>query len=61
MIIHYLICHFLVYVIHGHKNILFQVDLTLSVLSSAGKAAPGFGIGALEELDAEDEDVYATG
>ncbi|RDY05564.1 G patch domain-containing protein TGH [Mucuna pruriens] len=27
----------------------------------AGKAAPGFGIGALEELDAEDEDVYATG
>ncbi|KAG5027876.1 hypothetical protein JHK87_011390 [Glycine soja] len=26
-----------------------------------GKAAPGFGIGALEELDAEDEDVYATG
>ncbi|KAJ1394714.1 G patch domain-containing protein, N-terminal [Sesbania bispinosa] len=29
--------------------------------SSAGKDAPGFGIGALEELDAEDEDVYATG
>ncbi|CAJ1944308.1 unnamed protein product [Sphenostylis stenocarpa] len=27
----------------------------------SGKAAPGFGIGALEELDAEDEDVYATG
>ncbi|XP_027329720.1 G patch domain-containing protein TGH isoform X2 [Abrus precatorius] len=25
-----------------------------------GKAAPGFGIGALEELDAEDEDVYAN-
>lgn len=23
--------------------------------------APGFGIGALEELDAEDEDVYASG
>ncbi|KAL2338275.1 hypothetical protein Fmac_012721 [Flemingia macrophylla] len=27
----------------------------------SGKAAPGFGIGALEEHDAEDEDVYATG
>lgn len=27
----------------------------------SGKAAPGFGIGALEELDVEDEDVYATG
>ncbi|CAN1265435.1 G patch domain-containing protein TGH, partial [Linum perenne] len=26
--------------------------------SSAGKAAPGFGIGALEEYDVEDEDVY---
>lgn len=29
--------------------------------SSAGKVAPGFGIGALEELDTEDEDVYASG
>ncbi|KAF8389834.1 hypothetical protein HHK36_024353 [Tetracentron sinense] len=27
----------------------------------SGKAAPGFGIGALEELDAEDEDIYASG
>ncbi|KAE9602246.1 hypothetical protein Lal_00050213 [Lupinus albus] len=27
----------------------------------SGKSAPGFGIGALEELDVEDEDVYATG
>ncbi|RXH96500.1 hypothetical protein DVH24_009004 [Malus domestica] len=26
-----------------------------------GKVAPGFGIGALEELDAEDEDVYNSG
>ncbi|XAR63873.1 hypothetical protein NMG60_11024010 [Bertholletia excelsa] len=26
-----------------------------------GRVAPGFGIGALEELDAEDEDVYASG
>lgn len=29
--------------------------------SSAGRVAPGFGIGALEELDVEDEDVYAPG
>ncbi|PIA39560.1 hypothetical protein AQUCO_02600186v1 [Aquilegia coerulea] len=29
--------------------------------SKSGKMAPGFGIGALEELDAEDEDVYASG
>lgn len=29
--------------------------------SSARKVAPGFGIGALEELDVEDEDVYASG
>lgn len=27
----------------------------------SGKLAPGFGIGALEEFDAEDEDVYASG
>ncbi|KAG2667261.1 hypothetical protein I3760_15G105100 [Carya illinoinensis] len=27
----------------------------------SGNVAPGFGIGALEELDAEDEDVYASG
>ncbi|KAH6769549.1 SWAP domain-containing protein [Perilla frutescens var. hirtella] len=26
-----------------------------------GKIAPGFGIGALEDLDAEDEDIYDTG
>ncbi|PON62061.1 G-patch domain containing protein [Parasponia andersonii] len=26
----------------------------------SGKVAPGFGIGALEELDAEDEDVFAS-
>lgn len=30
-------------------------------MSSAGKLAPGFGIGALEELDVEDEDIYASG
>ncbi|KAM0944272.1 putative G patch domain-containing protein [Dioscorea sansibarensis] len=29
--------------------------------SDSGKYAPGFGIGALEELDVEDEDIYASG
>ncbi|KAL9262154.1 G patch domain-containing protein [Drosera capensis] len=29
--------------------------------SKSGKVAPGFGIGALEEADIEDEDVYASG
>ncbi|KAK1268044.1 hypothetical protein QJS04_geneDACA004984 [Acorus gramineus] len=29
--------------------------------SNSGKIAPGFGIGALEELDVEDEDIYASG
>ncbi|PPD97767.1 hypothetical protein GOBAR_DD05228 [Gossypium barbadense] len=31
------------------------------VSTPAGKAAPGFGIGALEEYDAEDEDIYGAG
>lgn len=31
------------------------------MISLARNVAPGFGIGALEELDAEDEDVYASG
>ncbi|KAL2470149.1 G patch domain-containing protein TGH [Abeliophyllum distichum] len=30
-------------------------------LSIKGKVAPGFGIGALEDLDAEDEDIYTSG
>ncbi|XP_068639091.1 G patch domain-containing protein TGH isoform X2 [Aristolochia californica] len=29
--------------------------------SNSGKIAPGFGIGALEELDIEDDDIYASG
>ncbi|XP_020693637.1 G patch domain-containing protein TGH [Dendrobium catenatum] len=28
---------------------------------NSGKYAPGFGIGALEDLDVEDEDIYASG
>ncbi|XP_072984098.1 G patch domain-containing protein TGH homolog isoform X2 [Typha latifolia] len=31
------------------------------LMSNSGKYAPGFGIGALEELDIEDEDIYASG
>ncbi|CAL5198514.1 unnamed protein product [Lathyrus oleraceus] len=43
----------------GHSNNFSKRDSLFGFKS--GKAAPGFGIGALEELDAEDEDVYATG
>lgn len=38
----------------------YSLQDNLSGLKS-GKVAPGFGIGALEELDDEDEDVYASG
>lgn len=31
------------------------------VTAKSGRLAPGFGIGALEELDVEDEDVYSAG
>ena len=34
-------------------------SLLIWLEQSAGKIGPGFGIGALEELDVEDEDVYA--
>lgn len=42
---------------------VFLFNFTTCVYSnlSARNVAPGFGIGALEELDAEDEDVYASG
>ncbi|EPS72499.1 hypothetical protein M569_02259, partial [Genlisea aurea] len=33
---------------------------SLSVKGVSGKVGPGFGIGALEELDVEDEDVYTS-
>lgn len=43
----------------GTKN---DVSARGKVLASnSGKYAPGFGIGALEELDVEDEDIYASG
>lgn len=42
---------------HG-KDFSVKNDL---FASKSGKVAPGFGIGALEELDVEDEDVYAPG
>ncbi|KAF8005787.1 hypothetical protein BT93_K0157 [Corymbia citriodora subsp. variegata] len=35
--------------------------VTKDNFSKSRNIAPGFGIGALEELDAEDEDVYASG
>ncbi|KAJ1392320.1 SWAP/Surp [Sesbania bispinosa] len=43
----------------GHGKNFSKSDSLFGFKS--GKDAPGFGIGALEELDAEDEDVYATG
>ncbi|XP_045832491.1 G patch domain-containing protein TGH isoform X1 [Trifolium pratense] len=43
----------------GHSKNFSTRDSLFGLKS--GKAAPGFGIGALEELGAEDEDVYATG
>ncbi|WJX90160.1 hypothetical protein P8452_72087 [Trifolium repens] len=43
----------------GHSKNVSTRDSLFGLKS--GKIAPGFGIGALEELDAEDEDVYATG
>ncbi|PSS08301.1 G patch domain-containing protein [Actinidia chinensis var. chinensis] len=43
----------------GHRKGFSMKDNLLAFRS--GRTAPGFGIGALEELDAEDEDVYASG
>ncbi|XVF49810.1 hypothetical protein PTKIN_Ptkin04bG0045700 [Pterospermum kingtungense] len=44
---------------HGYRNAISMKDSLFG--SKSGKAAPGFGIGALEEFDAEDEDIYSTG
>ncbi|KAL6909762.1 hypothetical protein ACP4OV_001421 [Aristida adscensionis] len=48
---------------HKRSDISTRGGLLISnfVQSSAGHYAPGFGIGALEELDVEDEDIYASG
>ncbi|KAK1407403.1 hypothetical protein QVD17_39019 [Tagetes erecta] len=43
----------------GHKRVIPKKDGLFSF--KPRNVAPGFGIGALEELDAEDEDVYASG
>lgn len=43
---------------HGHAKALSIKDSLFGLKS--GKLAPGFGIGALEEYDAEDEDLYGT-
>ncbi|KAL5748960.1 hypothetical protein ACOSQ2_026257 [Xanthoceras sorbifolium] len=42
----------------GYRKALSMKDSLFGFKS--GKVAPGFGIGALEEYDAEDEDVYVT-
>ncbi|KAK6276040.1 hypothetical protein POUND7_005749 [Theobroma cacao] len=47
---------------HGYRKAISIKDSPFgSKYLPAGKAAPGFGIGALEEFDAEDEDIYAAG
>lgn len=44
------------------KNLQKPLSLGDSLFSlKSGRVAPGFGIGALEDLDVEDEDVYAPG
>lgn len=40
---------------------LFYFGLKTFTQSSAGKYGTGFGIGALEEHDIDDEDIYASG
>lgn len=56
---HYLIGSVLLYgLLNFNMRMIIQL---IGWYSSAGKVAPGFGIGALEEYDAEDEDVFATG
>ncbi|XWS37204.1 hypothetical protein CRYUN_Cryun19dG0023000 [Craigia yunnanensis] len=44
---------------HGYRKAISIKDSLFG--SKSGKAAPGFGIGALEEFDDEDEDIYAAG
>ncbi|XP_050377487.1 G patch domain-containing protein TGH [Argentina anserina] len=43
----------------GNKSALLLNNNLFGLKS--GKSAPGFGIGALEDFDAEDEDVYGSG
>lgn len=50
--------------LHGTKESRHRKPLSMkeSLFGlKSGRVAPGFGIGALEELDIEDEDVYASG
>lgn len=42
----------------GKSNVSVKGNL---LTSNSGRYAPGFGIGALEDLDIEDEDIYASG
>ncbi|XP_066370151.1 G patch domain-containing protein TGH homolog [Miscanthus floridulus] len=43
---------------HKRNDVSMRGNL---LISNSGHYAPGFGIGALEELDVEDEDIYASG
>nr|XP_019710120.1 G patch domain-containing protein TGH homolog isoform X2 [Elaeis guineensis] len=47
-----------------NKDRHYKSDVSMKgnlLASNSGNYAPGFGIGALEELDIEDEDIYASG
>lgn len=54
-------CLLIYYLTRFLELFVLKLIQLITFKSSAGKAAPGFGIGALEEYDAEDEDVYAVG
>ncbi|KAG8094350.1 hypothetical protein GUJ93_ZPchr0012g21544 [Zizania palustris] len=43
---------------HNKSDVSMRGSL---LISNSGQYAPGFGIGALEELGVEDEDIYASG
>lgn len=55
------LCLSLILLFCFHGFLVFTYIWPIKLNSSAGNVAPGFGIGALEEFDAEDEDVYAAG
>lgn len=53
--------HSLCFTLFRVTPILVRTFSKMSSYMLPAKVGPGFGIGALEELDAEDEDIYASG
>lgn len=60
-VIQYFSNFFCLYMLSSLASSFQELYFCIVNLNIPGKTAPGFGIGALEELDAEDEDVYASG